>query len=224
MKINRIDSKLEEIMFPLMSMSNKLVLTGTTSLHMMDIFDRTEGNHNYVKVSNDIDFSLREKLTVDEILHMKDFLELNSLGEEDGHEYILDENGDPKGLKLDENGIPVKKAYDPKETINKEIIQLIKYESDGYSVKYKVDIFNGNYLRDRNVLLVPYYDGALIQVQHPALTWAAKARLAFDTRVSQADKHSKDLEMFMKKDKAEYAIKIQSLMKLSSKIKEDKKW
>jgi hypothetical protein len=224
MKINKLPSNLEDIIFPLMSFSDKLILTGSASMYVMDIFKRPNKN-----TIGDIDFALTHKLTVDEITHIKDFFGLTSKTEEEteyeedidvkilGAKYITDKNGD---------SIPMCKTFIAKDEIEKKIIQLLKYNNNNELI-YKIDIFNYDYLEFKNVLILPYSDSINIKVQHPSITWSHKSKLAFDPRVNASYKHLEDLKHLINecyehegvKNISHYYTQLKQLETLSNKIK-----
>ena len=72
LKVNYLPEKYEDIILPLMSMSDKLVLGGSLALHILDIMD-----YDFTNRKPDIDFSLREALTEHELSVIKDFYELS---------------------------------------------------------------------------------------------------------------------------------------------------
>ena len=71
-KVNYLPEKYEDIILPLMNMSDKLVLGGSLALHILDIMD-----YDFDNRKPDMDFSLREALTEHELSVIKDFYELS---------------------------------------------------------------------------------------------------------------------------------------------------
>jgi hypothetical protein len=219
MTINRLTTEWEEILFPLINLSDKLILTGTTSLYIMDLFtrDMLEHKRTQPKVIGDLDFSLSHDLLPNELIHIKDFLGVSEISE-DTPEYEFNEKGDILGVLKNEKGEGIMKKFDPETILKKDIIQFNKLDEYGSSI-FKVDIFNKHFISDNNTLLVPYYDGITLKIQHPALTWAHKARLAFDYRVGASLKHKNDINQFMN-IQTEYEAKMHHLFIQSNKLKQ----
>ena len=71
-KVNYLPEKYENIILPLMNMSDKLVLGGSLALHILDIMD-----YDFDNRKPDMDFSLKEALTEHELSVIKDFYELS---------------------------------------------------------------------------------------------------------------------------------------------------
>lgn len=187
MKVNKLPEKLEPTALSMMSMCDKLVLGGSCVLYALGMMNR---------VPHDLDFSLTEKLTENEFLQLVNFFNFKV-------------NNDVKDYK---------EEYDPKtgdtltreikfttaELLNKDLIQLEKNNfmfDDGVDTRieildFKIDIFNQKQITKSNIMCVEY-EGLELKIAHPSYIIAAKAKYAFDPRISASYKHMGDLKMLM---------------------------
>jgi hypothetical protein len=216
-RLNKLPDSIESIVLPILSFSNKLILTGTSSLYVLGVFQRHPSGYHESKIIGDVDFTLREPLTLEEYLHIKDFFGLKALGEKEceysqGFEPIMGDPVEP----------PV---FDPNEEIKRRIIQLKKYDTEGNEI-YKVDIFNKEYINEGDILLLPLPHVAYnIQIQHPSITWSHKTKLALDPRVSTEHnyKHSNDLKLLLNNingnNSTEYYHRVRYFEEMSNRIK-----
>jgi hypothetical protein len=196
-----LPSNIEEIVYPLLGMCDKLVLGGSLGLYVMDIMD-----YDFNKRKPDIDFSLTEPLTAEELNTIKDFFQL---------EFVLGSND------YDVEIIPASPTEDKiitKSTehfLTKELIQLRKFD-ENRNVLYTLDFFNSQYIKPKDVVEVriPFKDTPYtyfpLRVNHPAITISYKARYAYDTRVGKQFKHWEDIEKIDKKKYFKILKKIKS--------------
>jgi hypothetical protein len=198
-----LPSNIEEIVYPLLGMCNKLVLGGSLGLYVMDIME-----YDFNKRKPDIDFSLTEPLTIEEFNTIKDFFQLESvLGIND-----YDIKTTPASSTEDEI---VREAKSTEHFLTKELIQLRKFDENG-NVLYTLDFFNSQYIKPKDVVEVriPFKDNPSskfpLRVNHPALTISYKARYAYDTRVGKQFKHWDDIEKIDKKKYFKIIKKIKS--------------
>lgn len=198
-----LPSNIEEIIYPLLGMCDKLVLGGSLGLYVMDIMD-----YDFNKRKPDIDFSLTEPLTAEELNTIKDFFQL---------EFVLGSNDydietSPASPTEDEITRKIKSA---EHFITKELIQLRKFDEKG-NVLYTIDFFNSQYIKPKDVVEVriPFKDTPYtyfpLRVNHPAITISYKARYAYDTRVGKQFKHWEDIEKIDKKKYFKILKKIKS--------------
>jgi hypothetical protein len=198
-----LPSNIEEIVYPLLGMCDKLVLGGSLGLYVMDIMD-----YDFNKRKPDIDFSLTEPLTAEELNTIKDFFQLESvLGIND-----YDIKTTPASSTEDEI---VREAKPTEHFLTKELIQLRKFDENG-KVLYTIDFFNSQYIKPKDVVEVriPFKDTPYtyfpLRVNHPAITISYKARYAYDTRVGKQFKHWEDIEKIDKKKYFKIIKKIKS--------------
>jgi hypothetical protein len=169
-------------------MCDKLVLGGSLGLYVMDIMD-----YDFNKRKPDIDFSLTEPLTAEELNTIKDFFQL---------EFVLGSN-DYESVNFNE-GETVKNLKPAEHFLTKELIQLRKFDEKG-NVLYTLDFFNSQYMKSKDIVEVriPFKEAPHtnfpLRVNHPALTLSYKARYAYDTRVGKQFKHWEDIEKIDKK-------------------------
>jgi hypothetical protein len=187
-----LPSNIEEIVYPLLGMCDKLVLGGSLGLYVMDIMD-----YDFNKRKPDIDFSLTEPLTAEELNTIKDFFQL---------EFVLRVNDyDFKETPASptEDAI-TRKIKSAEYFLTKELIQLRKFDEKG-NVLYTIDFFNSQYIKSKDIVEVriPFKDNPSskfpLRVNHPAITISYKARYAYDTRVGKQFKHWEDIEKIDKK-------------------------
>lgn len=184
--LKQIPKRLDSVVIPLMSLSNKLVLGGSISLYMMGVLKREP---------QDLDFSLKERLTHSELSHIIDFFNLNFELTSDDYKFEEDDIG---------GGSMV--AHEPtvESVLNRDLIQLYhNINDDDYPelghTDYKIDIFNQKLIGKRNILPVNY-QGVMLNLVHPSYSIAAKAKYAFDPRVKASYKHIADLKQIMEED------------------------
>jgi hypothetical protein len=185
-----LPSNIEEIVYPLLGMCDKLVLGGSLGLYVMDIMD-----YDFNKRKPDIDFSLTEPLTAEELNTIKDFFQL---------EFVLGSNDYDVEITP---ASPTEDKIITKSTehfLTKELIQLRKFD-ENRNVLYTLDFFNSQYIKPKDVVEVriPFKDTPYtyfpLRVNHPAITISYKARYAYDTRVGKQFKHWEDIEKIDKK-------------------------
>ena len=198
-----LPSNIEEIVYPLLGMCDKLVLGGSLGLYVMDIMD-----YDFNKRKPDIDFSLTEPLTAEELNTIKDFFQLEFvLG---GNDYDIETV--PASSTEDEI---VRKIKSAEHFLTKELIQLRKFDENG-KILYTIDFFNSQYIKPKDVVEVriPFKDTPYVyfplRVNHPAITISYKARYAYDTRVGKQFKHWEDIEKIDKKKYFKILKKIKS--------------
>ena len=192
---------IEEIVYPLLGMCDKLVLGGSLGLYVMDIMD-----YDFNKRKPDIDFSLTEPLTAEELNTIKDFFQL---------EFVLGSNDydvEITPVSSTEDKIIIKSI---EHFLTKELIQLRKFD-ENRNVLYTLDFFNSQYIKPKDVVEVriPFKDTPYtyfpLRVNHPAITISYKARYAYDTRVGKQFKHWEDIEKIDKKKYFKILKKIKS--------------
>jgi hypothetical protein len=198
-----LPSNIEEIVYPLLGMCDKLVLGGSLGLYVMDIMD-----YDFNKRKPDIDFSLTEPLTAEELNTIKDFFQL---------EFVLGSNDydfESVSASLTEDET-IRKTKPAEHFLTKELIQLRKFD-ENRNVLYTLDFFNSQYIKPKDVVEVriPFKDTPYtyfpLRVNHPALTISYKARYAYDTRVGKQFKHWDDIEKIDKKKYFKIIKKIKS--------------
>ena len=187
-KINYLPEKYENIILPLMTMSDKLVLGGSLALHILDIMDYDFNNRK-----PDMDFSLREPLTENELSIVKDFYELS---------FIMRRNDYNVETIPHEDDLTQEKII-PKPIqhfLTKDIIQLYKpdpnAQPDGnehWDKEYIIDFFNSTYLPKRELVVIDY-KGYELRLSHPSYILSHKSKYAYDNRVGKQFKHFQDLQ------------------------------
>jgi hypothetical protein len=196
-----LPSNIEEIVYPLLGMCDKLVLGGSLGLYVMDIMD-----YDFNKRKPDIDFSLTEPLTAEELNTIKDFFQL---------EFVLGSNDYDVEITP---ASPTEDKIITKSTehfLTKELIQLRKFD-ENKNVLYTIDFFNSQYIKPKDIVEVRIafkeapYTYFPLRVNHPAITISYKARYAYDTRVGKQFKHWEDIEKIDKKKYFKILKKIKS--------------
>jgi len=179
MILKQLPERLDKIVLPLMSLTNKLVLGGSTALYMIGAMKREP---------QDLDISLKEQLTHSELSHIIDFFNLNYELTNDDYRFEEDDFG---------GGNMVANEPTVETVLNRELIQLYHMKDD--IVDYKIDIFNQKLVGKRNIMTVEY-QGAVLNMVHPSYSIAAKAKYAFDPRIKASYKHIADLKQIMEED------------------------
>ena len=188
LKINHLPEKYENIILPLMTINPKLVLGGSLALHILDIMD-----YNFNNRKPDLDFSLLEPLTEEELLFCKDFFDLNFIAKRNDYEM---ETEKVNNIEVTTN-LKFKTAS---HFLTKEIIQLYKSDlkaiPDGvehWDKEYIIDFFNKEYLPSKEMIKIQYKDFEL-RLTHPSVILSHKSKYAYDTRVGKQYKHFQDLQ------------------------------
>jgi hypothetical protein len=179
MILKSLPERLDKIVLPLMSFTNKLVLGGSTALYMIGAMKREP---------QDLDFSLKERLTPSELSHIIDFFNLNYELTRDDYKFEEDDFG---------GGNMIATEPTVETVLNRDLIQLYRMKDD--YVDYKIDIFNQKLVGKSNIMQVNY-QGAVLNMVHPSYCIAAKAKYAFDPRIKASYKHIADLKQIMEED------------------------
>jgi len=182
--VKTLPQKYDDIIFALTSINDKLILGGSLGLYIMGIID-----YDFKNRKPDIDFSLTEPLTEDELLTLKDFFNLE----------LIVTHGDYDFIQVNPNEDKTVKTKPISHFTQKELIQLRKNSTEwvtpsgdsGY-VEYTVDFFNSQYIKQRDIVYVDY-NGIKLKVNHPSVTLSHKSRYAYDNRVGKQYKHFKDI-------------------------------
>jgi hypothetical protein len=179
-KINELPQKYEDIIIPLFNMSDKFVLGGSLALYMFNIMD-----YDFNGRSPDIDLSILESLTEEELVTVRDFFNLEFDIKSGDYDTIAD------GNILSINIKP------PSYFLNKELIQLSKGEVnvDGmWNLITKIDIFNNHILRAKDSVHIKYKGEYTLRLTHPSIILAYKSQYAYDNRVNKQYKHFEDIQ------------------------------
>lgn len=177
-KINQLPLPWEDWVISLLNFNNKLVLGGNLSLYTMDIV-----KYDFTTRHPDIDFSLTEPLTPDELVMMMDFFNLDLKNSPD--DYHINNDGYSSRMTLQE-------ILDNINT--RSLIQLVP-KNPAVTGPLTIDLFNHDYIKKRDVVNVFYKTADLkLRMNHPSVTLQYKARYAFDNRVGKSYKHFTDLK------------------------------
>jgi hypothetical protein len=182
--VKTLPQKYDDIIFALTSINDKLILGGSLGLYVMGVID-----YDFKNRKPDIDFSLTEPLTEDELLTLKDFFNLE----------LIVTHGDYDFIQVNPNEDKTVKTKPILHFTQKELIQLRKNSTEwvtpsgdsGY-VEYTIDFFNSQYIKQRDIVYVNY-NGVKLKVNHPSITLSHKSRYAYDNRVGKQYKHFKDI-------------------------------
>ena len=181
-KINRMSSMWEDRFLALMAVNDKLVLGGSVALHILDIM-----KYDFVGRTPDLDFSLTETLSEDELSALVDFFNLGILRSTNDYDAI---DGTPQPINIPDI---LERELILLETNYPISISLTDEEWNEYKNKYyKVDFFNNNYLKKRDWFELDYF-GTPIKLTHPSIILAAKMKYATDNRVGKQYKHFQDI-------------------------------
>lgn len=179
--INRLPTMYEDIILPLMSFNDSLVLGGSLSLYILNIMD-----YDFKTRKSDLDFSLNKPFKEEEFDSLVDFFNCEVLRRwSDYDEEIMSE--------IDSEGEMVKRT--PKSTshiLQKTLIQIQKVDPETFDL-ITIDFFNHNYLEVKDIVEVNYF-GTILKLNHPSVTISAKMKYATDTRVGKQFKHFQDIK------------------------------
>jgi hypothetical protein len=171
-----------------MTINPKLVLGGSLALHLLDIMD-----YDFENRKPDLDFSLLEPLTEEELLSCKDFFDLSFIAKRNDYEMETEKIGD---IEVTTN-LKFKTAS---HFLTKEIIQLYKPDPnakpdgvENWDKEYIIDFFNKEYLPSKEVIKIQYKDFEL-RLTHPSVILSHKSKYAYDNRVGKQYKHFQDLQ------------------------------
>lgn len=179
-KINSLPEKYEDIILPLMNVNSKLVLGGSLALYILDIME-----YDFTNRKPDLDFSLLEPLTIEELTSIKDFFNLQyKIGYNDYD--VIDENSTEDEIK---KTIKIKSL---EYFLKKDLIQLDKLNNENQT-EYTVDFFNSTYLPKKE-LVITDYKGFELRLSHPSYILSHKSKYAYDNRVGKQFKHFQDLQ------------------------------
>ena len=181
-KINHLPEKYENIILPLMSINPKLVLGGSLALYILDVMD-----YNFDNRKPDLDFSLLEALTEEELMYIKDFFNLKF--KMNGHDYdFIPENS------THEPSYQYAKFKPISHFLSKDLIQLDKISEERiWDHEYTIDLFNSFYLPKKEHIIIKYKEFDL-KLTHPSIILSHKSKYAYDPRVGKQYKHFQDLQ------------------------------
>ena len=184
----------DKYLLPLLAMNDKFILTGSLSLKLLGFepLDRV----------GDFDIGLTSAFTEEEFNTIKNFFGFfTSYGEKYGYEQD-------------------KKGFDP----NAHLWQFNKHweinvnEELSKSAEIKIDIFNDEMLRKRDIIEI-YFDDFPVRLIHPSITYSYRMRYALDQRSSTTFKYWERMDHFMKNAK-QYYLKIRAIYKMIARVHE----
>lgn len=180
----------EKYILPIMAMNDKFCLTGSLSLKMLGFEPMGD--------IGDFDLALTDTFTEDEYNAIKNFFQLYNTNE--GYNF---DNGTPLTNKFDSKAHMWQLRKTWEEEVNEDLRR---------SRSFKLDIFNDEMIRKRDIIVV-YYDDFPIKLVHPSITLSYRMRYALDTRSSTTFKYWEKMKSFMDNAKAYYQhIKLISKM------------
>ena len=180
----------EKYILPILAMNDNFCLTGSLSLKMLGFEPMDD--------IGDFDLALTDTFTEDEYNAIKNFFQLYNTNE--GYNF---DNGTPLTNKFDSKAHMWQLRKTWEEEVNEEL---------GRSRHFKLDIFNDEMIRKRDIIVV-YYDDFPIKLVHPSITLSYRMRYALDTRSSTTFKYWEKMKAFMDNAKAYYQhIKLISKM------------
>jgi hypothetical protein len=163
-------------------MSDKFVLGGSLALYMFNIMD-----YDFNGRSPDIDLSILESLTEEELVTVRDFFNLEFDIKSEDYDIIANEDGNMLSATI----------KPPSYFLNKELIQLVKGEVnvDGMqNIITKIDIFNNYNLKAKNSVHIKYKREYTLRLTHPSIILAYKSQYAYDPRIGKQYKHFEDIQ------------------------------
>jgi hypothetical protein len=187
----------DKYLLPLLAMNDKFVLTGSLSLKLL-------GFEPLDKVG-DFDIGLTSAFTEEEFITIKNFF---------GFFTSYEEKYDYK---------PDKKEFDPNAHLwqfskHWEVSVSVLDDTLNRSAKIKIDIFNDEMLRKKDIIEI-WYDDFPIHLVHPSITYSYRMRYALDQRGSTTFKYWECMSEFMR-DAKQYYLKIRAIYKMISHVHE----
>jgi hypothetical protein len=188
---------LDKYILPMMAMNEKFVLTGSLSLKLL-------GFEPIDKVG-DIDIGLLDTFTEEEWIAFKNFFGLVS------HQSEMYNHSETDYLD---------KKFDPKAHMWQFHKQWFVDESDSIQrpVRLKIDIFNDEILRKRDIIEV-YLGDFPLRLVHPSITYSYRMRYALDVRGNTAFKYWERIKSFMDNAK-EYYTTLRTLYRMIARVYE----
>lgn len=178
--INRLPPMYEDVILPLMSFNDSLILGGSLSLYILNIMD-----YDFKTRKSDLDFSLNKSFKEEEFDSLVDFFNCNVLRRwSDYDEERINEIDDEEVIKRT-----------PKSTshiLQKTLIQIQKVDQETFDL-ITIDFFNHNYLEIKDIVEINYF-GTTLKLNHPSVTISAKMKYATDIRVKKQFKHFHDIK------------------------------
>lgn len=191
-----LDPAYENWILPYFTLSNKVVLGGSLAMKIMGLMEFKEKERQ-----PDLDFSLIEPFTSNELATIVDFFDLRR---RDQNPYT------PEGKAFVDEDMLKNDLLLFMKTDNVEVQDIWDNSFSTQEIKvYNVDFFNHVYLKERDFIPVTYktHNGDMVDIKltHPSIILAAKAKYAFDIRVGKQFKHWEDLEeLFHRKNSDKY--------------------
>jgi hypothetical protein len=186
---------LDKYILPMMAMNEKFVLTGSLSLKLL-------GFEPIDKVG-DIDIGLLDTFTEEEWIAFKNFFGLSSNQSE----------------MYNETSVHAPK-FDPKAHMWQFHKQWSTPEGESIQrpVRLKIDIFNDEILRKRDIIEV-YLGDFPLRLVHPSITYSYRMRYALDVRGNTAFKYWERMKSFMDNAK-EYYTTLRTLYRMVARVYE----
>lgn len=186
----------EKYILPILAMNENFCLTGSLSLKLLG-FEPMDS-------IGDFDLALMNTFTEDEYNAIKNFFQLYNANE---------------GYNFD-SGTPVTSKFDPKahlwqlrksweEEVNEDLAR---------SRHFKLDIFNDEMIRKKDIIVV-YYGDFPIKLVHPSITLSYRMRYALDTRSSTTYKYWLKMKEFMDNAKS-YYTNIKAISQMYARVHE----
>lgn len=196
----------EKYILPMLSMNDKFLLTGSLSLKLL----------GFEPIDNigDFDFGLIDKFTEEDYHSLKNFFGL--------HDNINDSNYKDipnTPFKFDENAHLWQFSKTIVEVEKNAIDDALLADLDVYkTIFFKLDIFNDEIIRKRDIITI-YYDDFPVKLVHPSITLSYRMRYALDNRGATSFKYWKKMKEFMDNAK-EYYTNLRSIQTMNMRVHE----
>ena len=187
----------EKHILPMLAINDKFLLTGSLSLKLLGF--------EPIDQIGDFDFGLLSRFTEEDYHNIKNFFGL--------HDNINDDNyGDvsSKPFKFDENARLWQFSKHWEESTDNPDINK--------SMFFKLDIFNDEIIRPRDIFTV-YYDEFPVRLVHPSITLSYRMRYALDTRGTTTYKYWEKMKAFMDNAKS-YYTNLRAISKMNMRVYE----
>ena len=188
----------EKYILPMLAMNNKFVLTGSLSLKLLG-FEPMDS-------IGDFDFGLLDEFTEEDYNNLKSFFNLHDIAQGYNRDMF------PEAPKYVFN--PKAHMWQFSKSWDEEPDDVLKLSSK----YFKMDIFNDEMLRKKDIIEI-WYDDFPIHLVHPSITYSYRMRYALDPRSTTAYKYWERMDGFMKNAKS-YYHNIKAIYKMVQRVYE----
>lgn len=196
-----------KFVLPILAMNNKFVLTGSFSLKLLG-FEPMDS-------VGDFDFGLMDTFTEDEYNTLINFFNLKH--RTSSHYFNDEDNKSENKFNPKARMYPLSKYWTDENEIPQQSKSLINNLFLPYN--FKLDIFNDEILRPRDIITI-YYDDYELKLVHPSITWSYRMRYALDSRSATVIKYWNRAKEFMDSKNKHYFTLLNQIQKMVMRVHE----